>query len=311
MHSVSIIIPVFNEVENVAELHREINEVCIKNGYDYEIIFIDDGSTDGTFKALKALQPVKIIRFRKNFGQTAAFDAGIKAATKEFVVTMDGDGQNDPNEIPQLFETLLAGDFDVVSGWRKHRKDTFMKRFISRGANFLRKILIHDGINDSGCSLKLYKRECFTEVTLYGEMHRFIPALLKIKGYIIGECVVNHRSRKAGKTKYKFNRTLKGFIDMIAVWFWNKYSVRPLHLLGGMGLFFIALGGFSGLITVYKFFQGEGMSESAWPMLTMFFFLSGVQMFISGLIADILLKNYYDRRQEAYYVIRETIENQG
>ena len=153
MLSISIVVPVYNEEGNVAKLYQEIRQMCEAAGYDYEIIFINDGSSDKTDQICRTLKPLKYIRFRRNFGQTAAMDAGIKAATKEFIATLDGDGQNDPADIPKMLEYLIQKDYDVVSGWRKNRKDTFMKRFISRGANALRYLLVHDGIHDSGCSL--------------------------------------------------------------------------------------------------------------------------------------------------------------
>ena len=236
MKSISVVVPVYNEEGNVEELHREIKQVCEENQYEYEIIFINDGSSDQTGKICRTLSPLKYIEFRKNFGQTAAMDAGIKAAKHEYIVTMDGDCQNDPADIPMMIEYLEENNLDVVSGWRKNRKDTFMKRFVSRGANFLRHLLVHDGIHDSGCSLKVYRRECFKGVTLYGEQHRFIPAILKIKGFTVGEVVVHHRARTAGITKYNWSRTIKGFVDMISVWFWNKYAARPMHLMGGLGI---------------------------------------------------------------------------
>ena len=181
--SVSIVIPVFNEAENIPEIFREIKSVCEENRYIYEIILADDGSTDKTFEVAQSLAPVKVIRFRRNFGQTAALDAGIKQARHPLVITMDGDGQNDPHDIPKLIQYLQENGLDVVSGWRKKRMDPFLKRFVSRTANFLKGFLIQDGIHDSGCSLKVYKKECFRQIDLYGEMHRFIPAILKIKGF--------------------------------------------------------------------------------------------------------------------------------
>lgn len=231
--SVSVVAPIYNEEGNVRELHREILDVCRKNQYNFEIIFVDDGSSDQTAEICKTLKPLKLIRFRKNFGQTAAMDAGIKAAQYEYIVTMDGDRQNDPADIPKMIDYLIENKLDVVSGWRKNRKDTFMKRFTSRGANVLRHMIVHDGIHDSGCSLKVYKKECFNGVNLYGEQHRFIPAILRVKGFRVGEVAVNHRPRVCGKTKYNWKRTIKGFVDMVSVWFWNKYASRPLHLLGG------------------------------------------------------------------------------
>lgn len=311
MKSISVVIPVYNEEENVALLHKEIKTVCKQNNYQYEIIFVDDGSSDKTVEEIKKLKPVKLLKFRKNYGQTAAFDAGLKQAKNDYIITMDGDRQNDPKDIPRLIAHLEKNDLEVVSGWRKSRKDSFMKRFVSRGANVLRKILINDRIHDSGCSLKIYKHECFQNLSLYGEMHRFIPALLKIKGFNVGEIVVNHRPRTAGKTKYNWRRTVKGFIDMLSVWFWNKYAVRPLHLLGGIGLFFIFLSIMAGLFTVYKFLSGANMSQTALPMLTTFLFLTGLQMFISGLIADILLKSYFETTRNNSYNIREKFDSEN
>ena len=229
--AISAVVPVYNEEKNVARLHQELKEALAEIGGFFEIIFVNDGSTDNTLEELKKLKPVKIINFRKNFGQTAAMDAGIKEARGEIVITMDGDGQNDPRDIPLLLEKINEG-YDVVSGWRWQRKDKPMKRFLSRGANFLRKFLVSDNIHDSGCSLKAYRKECFDKVDLYGEMHRFIPAILRWRGFKIGEVKVSHRPRSAGETKYDWKRIPKGFLDMTSVWFWRKYSDRPLHLFG-------------------------------------------------------------------------------
>jgi len=305
---ISIVVPIYNEEENVAELYREVKNVCQENNYTFEIIFVDDGSTDNTAEVISSLSPVKYIRFRKNFGQTAAMDAGIKHSRHPYVVTMDGDGQNYPGDIPKMIQYLENESLDMVCGWRKDRKDGFMKNFISRGANFLRGILINDGVHDSGCSLKLFKKSCFDDIHLYGEMHRLMPGLLKIKGYKVGETVVHHRPRMHGVTKYNWKRTVKGFIDMISVWFWNKFAARPLHLLGGAGLFFMLLSIPSALVTFSLFLQGMGMSETAWPMLTAFLFLSGLQMFISGLLADILMKNYHESTKALPYSIEEIVE---
>ena len=297
VREISVVVPVFNEEGNVMKLHKEIKDICEKNEYKYEIIFVNDGSSDRTDEICRTLKPLKYISLRRNFGQTAAMDAGIKAAQYDYIVTMDGDGQNDPADIPAIIDKLEEEDLDVVSGWRKDRKDNFLKRFISRGANILRKLLVHDGIHDSGCSLKVYRKECFAHVDLYGEQHRFIPAILKIKGFRVGETVVHHRPRTQGKTKYNWKRTIKGFVDMISVWFWNKYAVRPLHLLGGMGLLFLTAGGGCGIWSVVIYLLGYKMSGNIIPpLLTVFFVIIGLLMFIFGLMSEILIKNYYGQR---------------
>ncbi len=305
MSSISVVVPVFNEEGNIANLHKEIVDVCNANGYTYEIIFVDDGSVDRTVEVCRSLHPLKLIRLRRNFGQTAAMDAGIKAAQYDYIVTMDGDGQNDPADIPQMIEYLEQNNLDVVSGWRKNRKDKLMKRFTSRGANLLRGIIVHDGIHDSGCSLKVYKRECFKGVNLYGEQHRFIPAILKIKGFLIGEVVVNHRPRTSGYTKYNWKRTIKGFVDMISVWFWNKFSTRPLHLLGGIGMIFEVLGGICALWSIALFLSGAKMSNNIFPpLLTIFFVIIGLIMIIFGLMSEILIKTYYGAHVDTPYSIK-------
>lgn len=307
--SVSIVVPVFNEEGNVRELHKEIKEVCEANFIDYEIIFVNDGSSDRTDEICRTLAPLKYIKLRRNFGQTAAMDAGIKSSTKEFIATLDGDRQNDPHDIPMMLKYLLDNDLDVVSGWRKNRKDKPMKKFTSRGANFLRGILVKDGIHDSGCSLKVYRRECFEGINLYGEQHRFIPAILEIKGFGVGEVVVNHRARTSGKTKYNWKRTIKGFVDMISVWFWNKYASRPLHLLGGTGIAFLIFGGGCGIWSIVLFCMGREMKNNMFPpLLTVFFITLGILMFIFGLMSEILMKTYYGVHVDKSYSIKETIE---
>ena len=296
-YGISVVVPVYNEEGNVANLHKEIVDACERyrgsgdDSIDYEIIFVDDGSRDKSAEICRTLRPIKFVQLRKNFGQTAAMDAGIKAATKDYIITMDGDGQNDPADIPNLLNYLLENDLDIVSGWRKNRKDTFFKRFTSRGANLLRKLLVHDGIHDSGCSLKIYKKECFNGINLYGEQHRFIPAILKIKGFRIGEIVVNHRPRTSGKTKYNWKRTIKGFLDMISVWFWNKFATRPLHLLGSFGLLFLTLGFGCGIWSIVIYARGAKMSNNIMPpMLTVFFVIIGLIMIIFGLMSEIMIK---------------------
>lgn len=307
---ISIVVPFYNERDNVRELHREIVDVCEKEGYIYEVIFIDDGSSDDTYELMKTLNPLKIIKLRKNYGQTSATDVGIKAAQYDYIVTMDGDRQNDPADIPMMIRYMEENSLDVVSGWRKNRKDTPGKKFTSRGANFLRGIIVKDNIHDSGCALKVYHRKCFENVNLYGEMHRFIPAILMIKGYRIGEVEVHHRPRVAGKTKYSWQRAVKGFLDMISVWFWNKYAVRPLHLLGTLGLFFLAVGGIFGIWSIVLSIMGANMSNYTQPLLTVFLVVIGLLLFVFGLMADMLTKIYFGSNIGAPYSVEEVIDNQ-
>lgn len=305
----SVVVPLYNEEGNVKELHKRISEACKNLGKSFEIIFIDDGSSDGTVRDCNSLSPLKLIRFRKNFGQTAAFDAGIKESQGEIIITMDGDLQNDPSDIKMLLSEMDKG-YDVVSGWRAKRKDPIMKKVFSRTANLLRKILIQDNIHDSGCSLKAYKKECFRDVDLFGEMHRFIPAILELQGFKVGEVKVSHHPRIHGKTKYNWKRGVKGFVDMISVWFWRKYANRPLHLFGGAGIIFSFIGMVVLLwMAVEKMFFGASLSEKIWPMMGVFLAMIGIQLFIFGLLADILIKNYYKERKQMNYSIKEIIES--
>lgn len=304
----SVVVPLYNEEGNVKELYQKIYEAIAKIGKPFEIIFVDDGSKDGTLEVAQSLSPLKLIAFRKNYGQTAAFDAGFKLATGEIIITLDGDLQNDPADIPLLLEKMAEG-FDVVSGWRYKRQDPWSKKIPSRIANLLRKILIHDDIHDSGCSLKAYKRECFQDVDLFGEMHRFIPAILQLDGYKVGEVKVSHHPRIHGVTKYNWKRGFKGLVDMISIWFWRKYSNRPLHLFGASGVI-LSFVGVAILVwmMIEKVYFGASLAERLWPLVGIFFTLIGVQLFISGLLADIAVRNYYQTRHRMNYNIREVRE---
>lgn len=304
----SVVVPLYNEEGNVAELHRRIVEACQKIGKSFEVIFVDDGSKDKTLEEARVLSPLTLIEFRRNFGQTAAFDAGFKVAQGEVLVTMDGDLQNDPADIPLLLKKMEEG-FDVVSGWRWQRKDSISKKIFSRGANLLRKVLLHDHIHDSGCSLKAFKKECFNNLDLYGEMHRFIPALLEIQGYRVGEVKVSHHPRTRGVTKYNWKRGMKGFVDMVSIWFWNRYSSRPIHLFGGTGIVLILAGsGILAWMAVMKLFFDESLSEKIWPLMGAFFIMIGVQFFIFGLLVDVVMKIYYKGSGRMNYAIRQKIE---
>ncbi len=305
----SIIVPLYNEEENVKELHSRVVSACRGLGKGFEVIFIDDGSIDRTAEECKKLNPLKFIQFRQNFGQTAAFDAGIKNSSGEIIITMDGDLQNDPADIKLLLAEMEKG-YDAVAGWRWQRKDPLGKKIFSRGANLLRKIFVKDKIHDSGCSLKAFKRECFKDVDLFGEMHRFIPAIIELQGFKVGEVKVSHHPRIHGKTNYNWRRSVKGLVDMISIWFWRKYATRPLHLFGGAGIIFSFIG-FAILVwmAVEKIFYHASLSEKIWPLIGIFLVVVGVQLFISGLLADILIKNYYKNRHQMNYSIKEIVES--
>lgn len=301
----SVVVPVFNEQDNVASLHKEILAQMKSLKKSFEIIFVNDGSIDNTLNELIKLKPIKIIDLRKNSGQSAALDAGIKQAKGEIIITMDGDGQNDPADIPNLLKKLDEG-FDVVCGWRYKRKDDLTKRFVSHCARILRGFLVSDGVHDSGCTLRVCKKECFEDLDLYGEMHRMIPSLLKWRGFRISEIKVNHRPRTKGKTKYNWKRTVKGFVDMLEIWFWRKYETRPLHLFGASG---IALIGLSSLFTLYlairRLFFDYSLSDKIWPLVAITGLITGIQLLIFGLLADLTIKN---RIKKDFYKIREIIE---
>jgi len=302
----SVIVPVFNEEKNIPSLHREIVSTLRKLKKPYEIIFVNDGSTDNSLQVMKKLKPLKIISLRKNSGQSAALDAGIKNAKGEIIITLDGDGQNDPKDIPCLLAKLNEG-YDVVCGWRYKRKDPLSKKIISKGAAFLRKFFVDDYVHDSGCTLRVYKKECFENLDLYGEMHRMIPALMRWRGFKITEIKVNHRPRKYGKTKYNWKRTIKGFLDMVDIWFWRKYESRPLHIFGTVGLlltFFSSL--LIGYLAIARLFFGYSLSNRIWPLVGVVGFLTGIQFIVFGLLANLIIKTDSHKN---FYSIKEIIEN--
>lgn len=305
MVKISVILPVYNEEKNLPELYLELKEVLDKLNNEYELVFVDDGSEDNSLNVLKNLSEkdlkVKVIKLRKNFGQTAALDAGIRNSQGKILIAMDSDLQNDPKDIPRLIKKLEEG-YDIVSGWRHNRKDSFSKKIISKGANFLRKIIIKDSIHDSGCTLKAYKKECFNDLKLYGEMHRFIPALLALKGFKITEIIVNHRERKFGKTKYTIKRTLNGFLDMILLKFWTSYSTRPIHLFGGLGILSGLIGGLIGIyLTIMKVVYKEAIANRPLLLLSALLILVGLILLVFGVLADILIKIYY-KDQQSYSI---------
>jgi len=298
---ISIIVPCYNEQDNVLKLYSKIKETL----KDYEIIFIDDGSTDDTYAKLRSIKDkkVKIIKFTKNFGQSAAWDAGFSEAKGNIIITMDADLQNDPSDIPKLLKKLNEG-YDAVSGWRYSRKDNFSKKLFSFISRLLRSIIINDNIHDSGCSLKAYKRYVVKDLRLNGEMHRYITEIISLKGYKVGEVKVNHYPRKHGRTKYNLLRIPKGFLDLLVIWFWQKYSTRPVHLFGGGGIIMSLFGALIGFYLLYmKFIFREPLANRPLLLLAVLMIVIGIQFLIFGLIADIAIKIYYSDKK--YYTIEK------
>jgi glycosyltransferase involved in cell wall biosynthesis len=309
-YDISVIVPVYNEEGNIANLNNEIHEEVRKITSNYEVIYVNDGSRDGSLADLKKLSHVTVINLNKNYGQATAFDAGFKYASGEIVVTLDGDGQNDPKDIQKLLDKMKEGDFDVVAGWRKTRKDKSGIKILTRIGRFLRRVVIGDMVHDTGCSLRVYKSEAAKSLDIGGEMHRYILALLKFKGFKIGEVVVNDRARLHGVSKYNYSKALKGFIDLLYIWFIYKYFQRPIHLFGYMSLTSFALGTLSGFWTVYgKIFMSLSLNRNGWALVTFFFLLCSILLFSFGIIIDLLIRISFNSSQfEKRYYIREIIK---
>lgn len=307
----SVIIPIYNEAESIVPLYEELNEVLTNLEISYEILFIDDGSKDESFSLMKTIHDqntcVRIIKFRSNFGQSAAMKAGFEYATGRVIVTMDGDMQNDPHDIPVLIESLKNDNYDVVCGWRKNRNDPLFKRVFSHLANRFRTLLTGESIHDSGCTLRAYKGDSVKDLELYGSLHRYIPAMLFWKGYHVGEIVINHRFRSSGTSKYNWKRLSKGFFDLLVISFWQRYSARPMHIFGGTGLF-IGMVGFIivSYLVMEKILYSTGLADRPLFLIGLFLIVIGIQFLAFGILADILLKVYFGQSGKKTYLI-ETI----
>ncbi len=308
----SVVIPVFNEEENVRPLLDELFSALARLGRTHEVICVDDGSRDGTFAVLKAYSAEKpalrVIRFRLNFGQTAAMSAGIEAARGEVIVPMDGDLQNDPGDIGKLLSRLDDG-FDVVSGWRKNRKDKeFGRKLPSRVANRMISFISGVRLHDYGCSLKAYRRDVLRDVKLYGEMHRFIPIYASWQGARVTELVVNHRVRHAGTSKYGFSRTLKVVLDLMVVKFLANYSTKPIYVFGGFGLlaWLGAILSFS-LALYYKLRGLKDFVQTPLPLVTVMFTLVGALSLLMGLLAELVIRTYYESQGKRPYLVAEEL----
>jgi len=308
----SVVVPLLDEEDNLRALYEQITR-ALEGRYEYEIVFVDDGSKDGSFEILKDLHAsdphVRVIRFRRNFGQTAALSAGFAHARGEVIVAMDADLQNDPADIPMLLARLDEG-FDVVSGWRKKRHDKALtRRLPSRIANWLISRITAVKLHDFGCTLKAYRREVLAETRLYGEMHRFIPALASWSGAKVTECVVNHRPRTAGKAKYGLGRTFKVVLDLMTVKFLGSFSTKPIYVFGGLGLFTALMALFFGWIVIYqKLAGGEDMSGNPLLLLSAVLIITTIQFILMGLMAELLVRTYHESQNRPTYVIKEVLD---
>lgn len=307
---VSIVLPVFNEQDNLEPLHRRITDALKSVGPEYEVLYVDDGSTDRSWEVLKALAAgdgrVRLVRLRRNFGQTAALAAGIAHARRPVVVTLDADLQNDPADIPRLVATL-SESYDVVAGWRRRRHDPWLtRRLPSRAANVLIRWITGVPLHDSGCTLRAYKREIIQDVNLYGEMHRFLPVLAAWVGARIAEVEVTHHPRTRGVSKYGPFRIYKVFIDLLTLKFIGDFSARPNYIFGGFGLACVGLGVLAFLIVVARALRGH-VEATPLIFIMVLFFITGVLSLFIGFLAEIVIHGFYDLQRKPTYYVRETV----
>lgn len=314
-YALSVVIPVYNEEENVQPLHNSIREALSDLDKPWEVVYIDDGSSDDSLSILESIaaenpETTTVIAFRRNFGQTAAVAAGIDFAHGEIIVLMDADMQNDPADIPLLLQKIDDG-YDVVSGWRRNRQDAFISRtFPSRIANWLISFVTGVHLHDYGCTLKAYKREVITDFRLYGEMHRFIPAYAHSVGAKITEVPVTHHPRKYGKTKYGINRTFKVILDLFTVKFLLSYANKPIYLFGGVGVFMMAASVFMlGFLFIRKLLFQTSVVQSSFFLIGIMLMILGVQSILMGLIAELLARTYHESQHKPTYNIRRVIND--
>lgn len=322
--SLSVVIPVFNEQDNISPLYSEIIEVLENLNLVYEIIFVDDGSTDDSFTTLSQLHAknprVKVIQFRRNFGQTAAFAAGFDAAQCSLILTLDADGQNDPNDIPQLLTVMNDGDYDFVIGWRVNRKEPIIRRTISTIANKIISRSSHLVIHDRGCSLKLFKREIVKNLRLYGQLHRFLPELASSIGVKIAEVPVNDRTRISGKSKYgSISRTPRVVLDLITVTYLLTFFTSPMRLFGSLA-FICGFSGFvisailagtkiyHGIVGGWLGFQAYTIGNRPLLLLAILLILIGVQLLMMGFLGEMIMRIYYETGQKPTYYIKQVLE---
>ncbi|NND15759.1 MAG: glycosyltransferase [Eudoraea sp.] len=312
--NISIVIPLLNEEESIKELHDWIVEVMQSNHYSYEILFIDDGSTDGSWKSIERLAEVnpnvKALRFNKNFGKSQALHAGFKAAEGDVVITMDADLQDNPEEIPELYRLICEENYDLVAGWKKKRYDSVIAKNIpSKLFNWAARKTSGVKLHDFNCGLKALRKQVVKSIEVSGEMHRYIPVLAKNAGYSkIGEKVVQHQARKYGKTKFGADRFIKGFLDLITIWFVSKFGKRPMHLFGAWGVLMFIIGfGFALYLGIDKVFinpKGRLLAERPQFFVALTAMIIGTQMFLAGFLGELLIRT---RKSKTRYTVSEEI----
>ena len=309
---VSIVVPLFNEEGNLLLLYESIRDAMRASGFTWEVVFVDDGSKDSTFSILRRLHAtedgVHVVRFRRNFGQTAAMAAGLAASSGEILVTMDGDLQNDARDIPRLVEKLGEG-YDVAAGWRIERKDAFLSRLLpSKIANWVISTITGVHLHDYGCTLKALRREVVQELALYGEMHRFIPALAANIGATIAEVGVRHHPRLHGKSKYGISRTFRVILDLITVKFLSGFATRPSHLFGFGGMASLVAGGIiTGYLGFQRIFLDVPLADRPLLLLGLLLIASGLQLLTMGLMGEVLCRIYYESQGKPTYIVREAL----
>ncbi|MGB5555350.1 MAG: glycosyltransferase family 2 protein [Flavobacteriaceae bacterium] len=302
----SIVVPLYNEEENVVLLTQKIHESLV--GYNYEIIYIDDFSRDTTRNVVKKMadERVHLIELKKNYGQSLALAAGIDHAEGEYIITMDGDLQNDPSDIPQMLEYAISGEFDVVTGIRQKRKDSLVKKIPSKIANFLVRRVTKLDIKDNGCALKVFTKDIAKDLNLYGEMHRFITLLAHLEGAQIKQVPVKHHARNAGVSKYGLERVFKVVADMMLLLFIRKYFQRPIHLFGIFGFLLILLGVLINFYLLFvKFYMGEDIGNRPLLIFGLMFILAGIQLFTIGIVMELLIRTYYESQNKRPYRIKK------
>lgn len=311
----SVVIPLLNEEENIPHLYKELNEVLSSLEHEHEIVFIDDGSTDTSLDLLHDLQKnddhVVVVSFRKNFGQTAAMAAGFDYARGDIIITMDADLQNDPHDIPQLLEQINAGN-DVVTGWRYDRKDAFINRRLpSIIANKIISKTTGVNLHDYGCTLKAFRREVVKNVRLYGEMHRFIPAIASGMGIDFTEVKVNHRPRRFGSSKYGISRTIRVILDLLTVKFLLSYATRPIQVFGLLGVISGGIGFVIAMImTIQRQFFGVGLSDRPLLFLAVLLIFIGIQFISMGLIAELQARTYHESQNKPVYYVKKVYRSE-